>query len=223
MSRVFTADYVEHATLRDGTRVLLRLVTPDDKELLKRGFDGWSHASRYARFFVPKQRLTDDELAYLCEVDQESHFALGAVREGDGEPRGLGIARFIRLADVEDAPVTAEAAIAVSDEMQGKGLGRLLFQRLVDAAGERGIAQFRCEVAGRGGQLARDTGETEREQGVGVDAKRLIVATGWIGIARAKAARRRVGTEANATVGGQRAHHGRRGAEIDEHLRIAAR
>lgn len=148
MQRVFTADYVEHATLRDGTAVILRLVEPQDKELLKRGFDGWSPESRYARFFVPKLRLTDEELTYLCDVDQENHFALGAIREGDGEPRGLGIARFIRLADVEGEPVTAEAAIAVCDEMQGKGLGRMLFERLVAAAAERGIERFRFEVLG---------------------------------------------------------------------------
>lgn len=96
MPRAFAADYVEHVTLRDGLPVILRLVTPDDKELLRRGFDNWSAESRYARFFVPKLRLSDDELTYLCDVDQENHFALGAIREGDGEPRGLGIARFIR-------------------------------------------------------------------------------------------------------------------------------
>ncbi|HTL35768.1 MAG TPA: hypothetical protein VL326_21710, partial [Kofleriaceae bacterium] len=82
MARVFTADYVEHATLRDGTQVILRLVEPADKALLARGFDGWSAESRYARFFVPKLRLTDEELTYLCDVDQENHFALGAIREG---------------------------------------------------------------------------------------------------------------------------------------------
>lgn len=154
MARVFTADYVEHATLRDGTDVILRLVEPQDKELLKRGFENWSAESRYARFFVPKLRLSDDELTYLCDVDQENHFALGAIREGDGEPRGLGIARFIRLQHIDGepvddgAPVTAEAAIAVCDEMQGKGLGRVLFERLVAAAAERGIERFRCEVLG---------------------------------------------------------------------------
>ncbi|HUS30552.1 MAG TPA: GNAT family N-acetyltransferase [Kofleriaceae bacterium] len=146
--RVFNADYVEHATLRDGTPVLLRLVEPQDKALLQRGFENWSAESRYARFFVPKLRLSDDELTYLCDVDQESHFALGAIREGDGEPRGLGIARFIRLPDVDGEAVTAEAAIAVSDEMQGKGLGRILFERLVAAASERGIERFRCDVLG---------------------------------------------------------------------------
>ncbi|HSD88614.1 MAG TPA: GNAT family N-acetyltransferase [Kofleriaceae bacterium] len=146
--RVYTADYVEHATLQDGTPILLRLVTPDDKELLRRGFENWSYESRYTRFLVPKQRLSDEELEYLCNVDQESHFAMGAIREGEGEPRGLGIARFIRLPDKDGEPVTAEAAVAVADEIQGKGLGRILFVRLIAAAQERGIARFRCEVLG---------------------------------------------------------------------------
>ncbi len=150
-ARTFTLDYLERVTLRDGTPVLLRLIAPEDKELLRSGFERWSPESRYARFLVPKQRLTDDELAYLTEVDQERHFALGALREGgetDAMPLGLGIARFIRLPDVEGEPVTAEAAIAVADEVQGLGLGRILFQRLVAAAAERGIERFRCEVLG---------------------------------------------------------------------------
>lgn len=145
--RAFTADYAERVTVRDGTQVLLRLVTPDDKELLRRGFQRWSQASRYARFFAAKTRLSDDELRYLCEVDQETHVALGAVSETTG--MGLGIARFIRLPNDElGAPVTAEAAIAVADDAQGQGLGRTLFERLVGAAEERGIERFRCEVLG---------------------------------------------------------------------------
>lgn len=162
-ARRFTADYTERVVLKDGTPVVLRLVVPEDKELLRRGFAGWSAESRYARFLVPKQRLTEDELRYLCEVDQETHFALGAMRDGEGEPAGLGIARFIRLHDVADEPVTAglaglhditdepvtaEAAIAVADEVHGQGLGRMLFTRLVAAAAERGIERFRCEVLG---------------------------------------------------------------------------
>jgi len=149
VSRHFTADYVERATLRDGTPIVLRLLAPEDRELLRRGFERLSSESRYARFLVPKPRLTDDELRYLCEIDQEAHFALGAIREdgdGRGNPVGLGIARFIRLPDRAGEPVTAEAAIAVIDEVHNLGLGRLLFLRLVAAAAERGIERFRCEV-----------------------------------------------------------------------------
>ena len=135
--RHFTADYVERTTLRDGTPVVLRLLAPEDKALIAEGFRRWSPESRYARVLAPKTTLTDDELRYLTEIDQETHFALGALREGgddDGNPVGLGIARFIRLPHLH---ATAEAAIAVSDEAQGRGLGKLLFMRLCAAATKR--------------------------------------------------------------------------------------
>jgi GNAT superfamily N-acetyltransferase len=150
-------DYVERATLRDGTPVLLRLICPEDKELLRREFERWSDESRYARFHAAKTKLTDDELRYLTEIDQESHFAIGAVGEqgdGHGEPVGLGIARFIRLPEQLGEPITAEAAISVADVAQGKGLGRLLFLRLVAAAAERGIERFRCDVLGTNTSMA---------------------------------------------------------------------
>ena len=144
--RYFTADWTEHATLRDGTAVQLRLVAPTDRDMLRRGFDLWSQASRYARFLGPKQALSEDELTYLVELDQEQHFAIGALL--DGEQVGLGIARFIRLPFVLGEAVTAEAAVAVADEAHGKGLGKLLLLRLCAAAAERDIEQFRCEVLG---------------------------------------------------------------------------
>jgi hypothetical protein len=131
--RFFSLDYSERAVLQDASEVELRLIRPEDKELLRAGFDRLSPASRYARFLAPKQALSDDELRYLCEVDHESHFAIGAVsiaaQPADGEaappapPIGLAIARFIRLADPAN---TAEAAIAVADDAQHRGLGKLL-------------------------------------------------------------------------------------------------
>jgi GNAT superfamily N-acetyltransferase len=139
----FDAQYEERATLRDGTRIVLRAVRPDDKDRLRRGFLKLSPESRYLRFFSPKVDLTEDELRYLTEIDGVRHFAIGAVRESDGE--GLGVARFIQLEAPEGV---AEAAIAVLDEMQGKGLGSLLFLRLVAAAEERGLERFRCELLG---------------------------------------------------------------------------
>jgi len=153
--RFFSLDYLERAVLPDGTPVQLRLIRPEDKELLRAGFDRLSPASRYARFLAPKQSLSDDELRYLCDLDLETHLALGAARDGDpsdgAPPLGLGIARFIRLPELHN---TAEAAIAVADEAQHKGLGRLLFLRLIAAAAERGIERFRCEVLGSNAGMA---------------------------------------------------------------------
>jgi GNAT superfamily N-acetyltransferase len=139
----FDESYREDATLLDGSLVQLRLVRPSDKALLLEGFERLSPESRYRRFFTPKVRISEEELHYLTEVDGRKHFALGAVRlTPDGE-RGVGIARFIAC---EDDPEVAEAAIAVVDEEQGKGLGRILLERLSDAARERGVIQFRCDV-----------------------------------------------------------------------------
>lgn len=139
----FDSDYAEAATLRDGTEVVVRPIRPDDKELLRRGFLRLSPESRYRRFFAAKHDLSPAELRYLTEVDGIRHFALGATT-ADGRD-GLGVARFIQL---DGEPGVAEAAIAVADEHQGKGLGSLLFQRLVAAAAERGVQRFRCEMLG---------------------------------------------------------------------------
>ncbi|CAN5919780.1 hypothetical protein BH11MYX3_BH11MYX3_17410 [soil metagenome] len=150
--RYFTADYVERAVLRDGTPIVLRLICAGDKAILETGFNRLSAESRYARFLSPKSTLTDEELRYLTEVDHEEHFAIGAVREeADGSSTGLGIGRFIRMPELH---ATAEAAVAVADEAQHRGLGKLLFLRLCAAAAERGIERFRCEVLGSNTSMA---------------------------------------------------------------------
>src|SRR5262245_19880796 len=113
------------------------MVRPDDKERLRRGFHRLSPEARYLRFFTPKVDLSEDELRYLTETAGVRHVAIGAVRAGDDE-EGLGVARFILL---DDAPGTAEAAVAVLDEIQGQGLGTLLFLRLLAAARERGVSR----------------------------------------------------------------------------------
>jgi GNAT superfamily N-acetyltransferase len=123
--------------------VEIRLVGPEDRTLLRRGFDRLSSRSRYLRFFTDKPELTDQELARLTSLDDVNQVALGAVVRGpDGVAEGVGIARFARNpAD----PELAEAAVAVVDHAQRKGLGRLLLARLADAAAERGIVAFSCE------------------------------------------------------------------------------
>jgi GNAT superfamily N-acetyltransferase len=130
--------------LRDGTRVRLRVVQRADRELLLRGFDRLSPRSRYLRFLSPKNGLSDRELDDLLTLDGEDRFALGAqkLQPGGAEGEGLGIARFARL---PARPAVAEAAVTVTDEAQGQGLGTILLARLAAAARERGVDRFACE------------------------------------------------------------------------------
>lgn len=136
--------YEETVHLTDGQRVHLRLMRASDKQLLLDGFENLSPSSRYARFMAPKSRLTDRELRYLTEVDGVDHFAMGAIRRRFvSKDEGVGSARFVRLA--ED-PEIAEAAVTVLDSFQGKGLGSILLQRLIEAAWERDIRWFRNDL-----------------------------------------------------------------------------
>jgi GNAT superfamily N-acetyltransferase len=128
--------------LRDGTPVLVRPIRPDDKALLRKGFERLSPASRYRRFLSPVDELSDAELAYLTEIDYLDHFAWAAVR-ADRHDEGLGVARYIR---VKDEPEVAEAAVTVIDEYQGRGLGTLLLALLGAAALAAGIRFFRAFV-----------------------------------------------------------------------------
>lgn len=140
----YDRSYEETAVLSDGQRVLLRLMRPTDKQLLREGFARLSPDSRYARFMAPKARLTEGELDYLTNVDGVDHFAMGAIRRHlMSSPEGAGSARFVRL---RDKPDTAEPAITVVDDYQGKGLGSILLQRLIEAAWERDIRWFCTEL-----------------------------------------------------------------------------
>lgn len=133
------------AWLRDGTPVRLRLMDARDRERLREGFDHLSAESRYRRFFTPVPRLTEGMLRRLTETDGRDHVAIGAERGGlaFGPRAGLGVARFIRS---KESPDTAEFAIAIIDEMQGKGLGRLLMQVLCWVARDRGVRRLRGHV-----------------------------------------------------------------------------
>lgn len=132
----YHADYRETVRLGDGTLALLRLLTPEDRALLQEGFKALSPQTRYYRFFAHKQQLSTGDLEYLTRVDSNDHFALGAVRErADGTTEPLGIARFVRRAQEREA----EAAVVVVDAFQGRGLGRMLLERLGEAAHERGV------------------------------------------------------------------------------------
>jgi GNAT superfamily N-acetyltransferase len=136
--------YQETVELSDGQRVQIRPIQPSDKRMLLEGFEQLSPESRYARFMTPKKSLSESELRYLTEVDGFDHFALGAVRRHwVSRDEGVGAARFVRLANQPD---TAEPAVTILDGFQGKGLGTLLLQRLLEAAWERDVRWFRSEL-----------------------------------------------------------------------------
>jgi RimJ/RimL family protein N-acetyltransferase len=134
-SRLFPA--VRTVVLRDGSAVLIRQVQGTDVPLLADGFARLSAASRQMRFLGVKKDLSAAELRYFTDVDHHDHEALGVLDRASG--RGVGIARYIR--DAGD-PQTAEIAVTIVDDWQGRGLGTELLARLSDRARQEGIRRF---------------------------------------------------------------------------------
>jgi GNAT superfamily N-acetyltransferase len=142
--RLFGSHYREEVILRDGTAIFLKTLQPEDKEGVRTGFERMSRESRFKRFFAYKASLSSRELSYLTDLDGETHFALAAGRIlPGGAPEGIGTARFICLG--ED-PGAAEFALTIVDDWQGKGIGKLLFHYLAQAARERHIDRLVCSV-----------------------------------------------------------------------------
>lgn len=129
--------------LRDGTRLLLRPIQPDDRERLAAGLRLLSPRSRRLRFHGAVDELSDRHLTYLTEVDQQDHVAWVALDLDHPERPGVGVARFVRVAD---EPHVAEAAVTVADEYQGRGAGTLLLGLLAGLARARGVSVFRNYV-----------------------------------------------------------------------------
>lgn len=141
------ADVVEIG-LRDGSRVWVRPIRPEDRERMVTGLSWLSDRSRYLRFHTHVDRLTDAQLDYLVDVDHIDHEALVALDpDAEGHP-GVAVARYIRLPDDPDRDQrdVAEAAITVVDAYQGLGLGTALIGLLEQAAHEHGIRTFRNYV-----------------------------------------------------------------------------
>ena len=138
-------------TLRDGSKVLIRPIRADDKEALTKGLERLSSESRYRRFLRPVTSLSDRELKYLTEIDYTSHFAWVAFNPEDPGD-GWGVARYVR--DPKD-PEVAEAAVAVVDDHQHKGVGAYLLQFLTASAIANGIHTFRGWVLGDNVEILR--------------------------------------------------------------------
>lgn len=156
--RVRPLDPGEHGSatqLGDGTPLVVRPIRPDDKPALETGLDRLSKDSVYTRFFGPKMELTESELAYLTEVDFHDHVALVATLP-EADHRLVGVGRYVVLEeDQADGEPTAELAITVTDDHQGRGIGGLLFDHLCATARKQGIGAFVGHVMPRNRAMRR--------------------------------------------------------------------
>jgi acetyltransferase len=139
----YPLELAEEVRLRDGRVVLVRPVLPSDAAMQRAFVRSMSAATRRNRFHGGVADLPVAVLRYMTEVDYVDHLALvGEVQEISG-PRQVAEARWVRR---EDAPESADFAIAIADDFQHSGLGNTLLDRLERSATARGIRRLCAHV-----------------------------------------------------------------------------
>ena len=127
--------------LRDGRTLRLRPPRKDDAAALLAFFGGLSEQSLYRRFHgFP--HLGEALVVPLLDPDWSERGALlGTLADGDRE-QVVAVANYVRLRD----PTLAEAAFAVADAHQRRGIGTRLLEQLADRAAHVGVESFVAEV-----------------------------------------------------------------------------
>jgi ribosomal protein S18 acetylase RimI-like enzyme len=124
--------------LRDGRNVMLRVAAAADVPRIAELYAALSPASFRLRFFSgrPKPAL----LARLARIDMAPG-AVSLIATTPGSERLAAEARYVPTA--ED---TSELALAVLDDFQGLGLGRLMLSALIDHAKASGLERLSAVV-----------------------------------------------------------------------------
>ena len=144
-------ELAREVVLRNGARVRVRAIRPDDAPRLVALFDRLDRDTVYHRFFTPMKRLPPDWARRLATVDYRRRLALVAEHEAGVEPELVGVARW----EPTDDPETAEVAAVVEDRWQNQGLGTVLLADLLRAAEVRGISRFRAWVLADNARMLR--------------------------------------------------------------------
>jgi RimJ/RimL family protein N-acetyltransferase len=160
-------------TLRDGARLRLRPIRPEDQDRLIAFYDRLSQHTAYQRFFTVMKRLPPDWARLLANVDYERRLALLAEHGPPETPELIGVARY----EPTDRADTAEIAFVIQDGWQNRGLGTLMLDALLAAAEARGIRRFHAYVLASNNRmidlLVRFTDVQERVTESGVTELRL--------------------------------------------------
>jgi acetyltransferase len=126
---------ISQEQLNDGTDIVVRPIRPEDAEIEQAFIRGLSAESKYFRFMNSIHELSLEMLVRFTQIDYHNEMALVAIYTGDDGEEEIGVARYMTNPDQK----TCEFAIVVSDKWQGKGIARLLMQKLIEIARNRGL------------------------------------------------------------------------------------
>lgn len=138
--RPYPKEWERHAALRDGTRLLVRPVRPEDEPLYRPFFAAVTQQDLRLRFFAPVKEFGHNFIARLTQIDYGRAMAFLAIEERSGEL--LGVVRLHADANYD----RGEYAVLVRSDVKGRGLGYLLMQLIIEYARAEGLETIEGQV-----------------------------------------------------------------------------
>jgi len=122
----------------DGSRVTIRPIQPEDREIERAFVSNLSSNSKYFRFFSAIRGLSPQMLDRFTQVDYPRVMAFIATIQSAAQDLEIGVARYAP----GSSDNTAEFAVVIADDWQGRGIGRELLRHLFDVAGSSGFSRL---------------------------------------------------------------------------------
>ncbi|PWR24716.1 acetate--CoA ligase family protein [Zavarzinia aquatilis] len=133
----------EHVVDDVGDHYQLRPIRPEDERPLIKGVTTVNPEHLRLRFFAPMKELSHAFAAKLTQIDYDREMAFVLMGEGPpGEAEWFGTGRLVSDPDGEKG----EYAVIVRSDRLGRGLGRLLMERIISYGKERGLREIYGEV-----------------------------------------------------------------------------
>ncbi|RLD97112.1 MAG: acetyl-CoA hydrolase [Aquificota bacterium] len=129
-------------TTKSGLEITLRPVKLSDEPLLKDFFYSLSDQSIYKRFMSARTDMPHERLQKFVVIDYTRGMVILAVVGDPGREKVVGVGEYW----MDEKTHTAEVALAVRDDYQGKGVGTELLNYLIYIAKRRGLLGFTAEV-----------------------------------------------------------------------------
>jgi acetyltransferase len=128
--RPYPEKYVRMIELRDGTKVTLRPIKPEDEPLWMDLLASCSKESIYSRFRYFFHWQAHEVATRYCHIDYDREIAIVAEMNRDGKRMLLGVGRLIADPDHKEV----EYAVLISDAWQKKELGSIITDYCLEIA-----------------------------------------------------------------------------------------
>jgi acetyltransferase len=138
--RPYPSQWQRHLEVKDGWRVFVRPIRPEDEPLIHEFLRHVSSQDLRLRFFAPMKQFSHEFIARLTQLDYARAMAFVAFDEATNEM--VGVVRIHSDSVYE----SGEYAILLRSDLKGRGLGWALMQLIIEYAKSEGLKTISGDV-----------------------------------------------------------------------------